>query len=152
MTKAPQPTPVYRFIHISNLETCLKRRGLYAPNSSPDNGMNYTTIHDTEIQAVRNQRKIPCGPQGVIHDYVPFYFGVLSPMLLKLKTGQVSSYNDGQEPLIYLVSTLEKVVEDNLRFVFSDGHGIAIYTSWYDDINNLDKIDWAMVNEKYWKE
>ena len=30
-----------------------------------------------------------------MHDYVPFYFGVLSPMLLQLKTGRVTGYNEG---------------------------------------------------------
>lgn len=38
-----------------------------------------------------------------MHDYVPFYFGPLSPMMLNLKTGRVAGYEEDQEPLIYLV-------------------------------------------------
>lgn len=152
MIAAPKPTPIYRFIHVDNLEICLKRGGLHAPNHSPQDGKLYKTIHDLEIQNVRTQRKIKCGPQGVIHDYVPFYFGVLSPMLLKLKTGQVQGYQDGQESLIYLMTTIDAIVESQLPFVFSDGHGIASYTSWYDSVENLDKVDWVIVNERYWTE
>jgi hypothetical protein len=83
---------------------------------------------------------------------VPFYFGWLSPMLFQLKTGWVPGYSEGQAPLIYLVSTAQTIAEAGRRFVFSDGHGIARMTSWFDDLADLDKIDWAMVYERYWKD
>ncbi|MFQ5745314.1 MAG: DUF4433 domain-containing protein, partial [Acidobacteriota bacterium] len=93
---------------------------------------------------------IPCGPRGVIHDYVSFYFGYLSPMLLQLKTGQVQGYEEGQEPLIYLVSTAQAVERSETGFVFSNGHGIAAYTDWYDDLAELDEVEWDMVYQRYW--
>lgn len=37
-----------------------------------------------------------------------------------------------------------------MRYVFSDGHGIAAFTGWYDDLNDLDKVDWQMVTANYW--
>jgi len=101
----PNPTPIYRFLHVDNLEVVLRRGGLHAPNHSHDDGLCYKTIHNRDIQDERRVRRIPCGPRGVIHDYVSFYFGYHSPMLLQLKTGQVVGYNEGQEPLIYLLST-----------------------------------------------
>ncbi|MFO7860368.1 MAG: DarT ssDNA thymidine ADP-ribosyltransferase family protein [Desulfosalsimonas sp.] len=55
-----------------------------------------------------------------------------------------------QEPLIYAVSTVEEIIQAGLDFVFSDGHGIAAYTEWFDDINDLEKIDWDMVYATYW--
>jgi hypothetical protein len=146
----PDPTPILRFIHIDNLEIALRRGGLHAPNHTPKDGMAFKTIHDTEIQEKRKQRGIPCGPGGVIHDYVPFYFGFLSPMLLQLKTGQVVGYTEGQEPLIYLVSTAQAVQASGARFVFSDGHGIAAYTGWYDKLDQLDQVDWDTVYLRYW--
>jgi hypothetical protein len=146
----PIPTPIYRFIHVDNLEVYLHRGGLHAPNHTPANGLSYKTIHDIEIQQVRRTKTIGCGPDGVIHDYVSFYFGYRSPMLFKLKTGQVQGYHEGQEPLIYLVSSAQKVVDAGVRFVFSDGHGIAAISDWYDDLSMLDKVDWNMVYERYW--
>lgn len=141
----PNPTPIYRFIHVDNLHVCLWRGGLHAPNHTPNNGLRYKTIHNVDIQSHRRVTRIPCGPGGVIHDYVAFYFGYLSPMMLQLKTGRIEGYNDGQEPLIYLVSTVQAVVDSGVDYVFSDGHGIAAYTEWYDDLSNLDKVDWNMV-------
>lgn len=87
-----------------------------------------------------------------MHDYVPFYFGPRSPMLLQLKTGQVEGYNEGQEPLIYLVSTAQAVQRQGLRFVFSDGHGIAAFTEWFDSLDDLDKVDWSTVYARYWSD
>ncbi|GAB6187534.1 type II toxin-antitoxin system toxin DNA ADP-ribosyl transferase DarT [Thermopirellula anaerolimosa] len=146
----PMPTPIYRFLHVDNLETCLRRGGLHAPNHTPKDGLPYKTIHNVGIQQQRKIARIPCGPRGVIHDYVAFYFGYLSPMLLQLKTGRVKGYGEGQDPLIYVVSTAQAVADSGAQFVFSDGHGIAAFTHWYDDLARLDQVDWNVVYERYW--
>ena len=71
-------------------------------------------------------------------------------MMFKLKTGQVAGYNEGQDPLIYLVSTAQTVKAAGLEFVFSDGHGLARFTDWFDDLGHLAAVDWTMVNQRYW--
>jgi hypothetical protein len=142
--------PIYRLVHLDNLTVYLSRRGAHAPNYTPNDGLQYKTIHDTDVQDTRRRTTIPCGPRGVAHDYVPFYFGYLSPMLLRLKTGQVEGYTEGQRPLIYIVSSPQRVLESDTRFVFSDGHGLAVFTNWYSDLGDLDKVDWNMVRERYW--
>jgi hypothetical protein len=146
----PVPTPIYRFLHVDNLPVCLRRGALCAPNHTPQDGLVYKTIHNLDIQQQRKIIRIQCGPRGVIHDYVAFYFGYLSPMLLQLKTGRVEGYNEGQEPLIYLVSSAQIVEQNQVGFVYSDGHGIAFDTQWYDNLGNLDKVDWDMVYQRYW--
>jgi hypothetical protein len=148
----PQPTRIVRLIHITNLPLLLQRGGLHAPNHTPNDGLSYRTIHNLEIQSQRRVRMIPCGPGGAIHDYVPFYFGERSPMLYQLHTGRVPGYNEGQSPLIYLVSTAQRVQQQQLPFVFSDGHGIAAFTSWFADLRDLDKVDWTAVNATYWRD
>ncbi len=37
-----------------------------------------------------------------------------------------------------------------LRFVFSDGHGLAAFTQWFDDLTSLDNVDWTLVGQRYW--
>lgn len=113
-------------------------------------GLPYRTIHDTSVQGARANVKIDCGPGGTIHDYVPFYFGYLSPMMFKLKTGRVEGYAEGQRPLIYLVTTAQAVKEAKLHFAFSNGHGLAALTDWFDDLVHLDEVDWEAVNLRYW--
>jgi len=148
----PDPTPIYRFIHVDSLQVLLKRQGLHAPNHTPEDGLPYRTIHNVDIQKERRGTNINCGPDGVIHDYVPFYFGYRSPMLLQLHTGRVEGYTEGQVPIIYVESTAQRLVASRIPFVFSDGHGIAAYTSWYDDLSKLDNVDWDMVYQRFWKD
>jgi len=148
----PSPTPIYRFLHIDNLATCLKRGALHAPIHTPNDGLPYKTIHNVDIQERRRIQRIPCGPRGVIHDYVSFYFGPRSPMLLQLHTGRVDGYTEGQEPLIYVVSTAQAVHASGARYVFSDGHGIASFTQWFDDLADLEQVDWEAVNATYWRD
>lgn len=150
--RVPIPTPVFRIVHVDCLPTVLARGGLHAPNNAPNDGLTYRTIHNVDIQGQRHIRNIPCGPCGTLHDYVPFYFGYLSPMLLQLKTGRVAGYDEGQAPLVYLKTTVQAVAQAGLGFVFSDGHGIAAFTKWFDDAARLGEVDWAMVYQRYWSD
>ncbi|MCC7176060.1 MAG: DUF4433 domain-containing protein [Bryobacterales bacterium] len=129
----PNVLKLYRIGHVETLPTLLTRGGLHAPNFTPHDGLPYRIIHSVSVQATRHDRPIWCGPRGTCHDYVPFYFGPLSVMLLNLKTGRVEGYNEGQVPLVYLTTTLQAVQEAGCRFVFSDGHGLARFTNWYED-------------------
>jgi hypothetical protein len=146
----PNPTPILRIIHIDNLRTLIQRGGLHATNHTPNDGLPYRTIHNVDIQNVRHIKPIRCGPGGTMHDYLPFYFGYLSPMLFQLKTGRVPGYAEGQEPLIYLQSSVQAVQSAGIPFVFSNGHGIAAFTAWFDDLARLEEVDWEMVNQRYW--
>lgn len=150
MMPIPRPTPIYRLLHLDNLALALEQGGMHAPNITPESGQGYRTIHNLEIQKVRRARPTPCGPGGTVHDYVAFYFGPRSPMLLQLHTGRVENYDGGQEPLIYAVATVEAIAQARLGFVFSDGHGIAAFTQWFDDLRDLDKVDWETVYADFW--
>jgi hypothetical protein len=146
----PTPTLIVRFLHIDNLAVVMQRGGLHAPNFTPNDGLIYKPIHNLDVQGKRADKPIRCGPCGVMHDYVPFYFGFLSPMMFNLKTGRVAGYMEGQEPLIYLETAAQTIADSGAGFVFSDGHGLAAYTSWFDDLSQLDKVDWDVVCRRYW--
>ena len=148
----PNPTPIFRFIHVENLDTLMRRDALHAPNHVLSDGLPYRFCHDPEVQGARAAVTITVGPGGTIHDYVPFYFGYLSPMMFKLKTGRVAGYDEGQEPLIYLVSTAQAVADAGVGFAFSDGHGLAFITGWFDRLERLEAVDWGMVYQQYWSD
>jgi hypothetical protein len=152
MTPQPNPVPIFRMIHLDNLDIYLKRRGMHAPNTCPNDGLIYRTIHDIEIQNCRKATPIPCGPGGNIHDYTSFYFGPRSPMLYRLCKGTVAGYDGGQDPIIYLVSTAQIISQAKIPFVFSDGHGIAAFTQWYSDLADLANVDWEAAYAHIWKD
>ncbi len=148
----PQPTPVYRIVHLDNLPLLLHRQGLHAPNHQPSDGHTYRTIHNTAIQQKRRQQPIPCGPRGVIHDYISFYFGPRSPMLLQLHTGRVEGHREGQAPIVYLVSSVQRIAGAGLPFVFSDGHGIKAFTRWFSNLDDLGEVDWPAAYATHWQD
>ncbi len=71
-------------------------------------------------------------------------------MMLNLKTGRIPGYTEGQQPLIYLVAHGQDVYHSGASFLFSEGHGIARITMWYDGCANLNQVDWDMVYQRYW--
>jgi hypothetical protein len=149
----PPNRAAYRILHIDNLPTLVARQALHAPRHVPDDGHPpYRTIHNPSVQASRAGYPIACGPGGTIHDYVPFYLGPRSVMLYQLHTGWVTGYTEGQSPLVYAVTSLLRVEASGRPWVFSDGHGLARLTHWYDDPANLDKVDWETVNSRMWKD
>jgi hypothetical protein len=89
----------------------------------------------------------------VLHDYVPFYFAPRSPMLGAIHIGNVTGYTSGQQSIVHLVTTAEAIAEADLGFVFSDGHAVMGYTSFYDDLNEIDAaIDWDIMGTRYWRD
>ena len=148
----PSPTPIFRIVHIDNLPVILERGGLHSPNQSPVDGPAYRTIHNVDIQHVRRVRAVPCGPGGVIHDYTAFYLGPRPPMLYQLHTGRVPGYTEGQEPLVYVLSTAQLIDESGTPYVFSNGHGIASFTDWFSDIAFFEQVDWETVYSNTWND
>jgi hypothetical protein len=73
-------------------------------------------------------------------------------MLYAIKQGAVVGYTGGQNSIVHLVTTAQAVDKACKQWVFSDGHGIMDLTDFYDDLNQLDKVDWAVMSATYWNE
>ena len=148
---AEKQTVIYRITRYKNLEGILIRGGIYATNFQPDDGIEYYPIHHVGIQNLRSDTLVPCGPGGCIHDYVPFYFGPRSPMLYAIHKNNVAGYTGGQQPIIYICAYVENVNKQGLEFVFTDGHAIMTHlTHFYDNLDDLKKLDWDVIRGKYW--
>ena len=73
-------------------------------------------------------------------------------MLFAISRGAVEGYAEGQNPVIYLCSTVETVQQARLRWVFTEGHADMDYTDFFDDLKDLDKVDWALMKQRYWND
>lgn len=71
-------------------------------------------------------------------------------MLYAIHQGNVPTYSDGQESVIYLVSTVEAVQQANLSFVFTNGHGVMALTQFFDAPADLNQVDWQVMTLRYW--
>lgn len=59
------------------------------------------------------------------------------------------------ENIVYCVSSVQKIIDHQLDFVFTDGHAVDGFTTQYtvDDIQNIETIlDKNAINAKYWKD
>ncbi len=145
------PTLIYHITHIDNLPSIVENEGLLSHTASCRKGIRHTSIAHQNIQDRRAFRKVPCGLGGVLHDYVPFYFAPRSPMLYTISRGNVVGYNQGQTPVIYLVSSAEAVEAADLPFVGADGHAVMEYTGFFDDLSSLEyEIDWEIMAANFW--
>lgn len=55
-----------------------------------------------------------------------------------------------QREIIYFVTKTAILHQNGLPYVFTDGHAIMFLTEFYAQLNDLDKVDWAIMEEKYW--
>lgn len=144
----PYPTPVFRILHIDNLDIILKRGAMYAGNFIPKDGLPYKAIHDEGVQNYRSAFQVPDG--RCLLDFLPFYFGPRSPMLYRLSRNSVQGYNGGQAPIIYLVLEAHDFEYPDFDFLFTDAQANKAYTRYYDDLRDLDKLDWATIYHRVW--
>lgn len=147
----PEPTYIYHFTHAKNLPAILSAGCVYCQSQLPADSQRVDVSH-YDIQERRSTKRVKCGPGGVLHDYIPFYFAARSPMMYVLSRGNVEGYDSGTTPLIYLVSSVRRIREDGLQFVFSDGHPTKAFSRIYDDTSHLDEIDWSVMEAWYWND
>jgi hypothetical protein len=144
---------LYHITSLENLPAILRSGQLLSKNALDASQSPYTTIAYEQIQERRAQKIVPCGPGGVLHDYVPFYFAPRSPMLYAISKGLVQGYGSGQSSILHLLIKAEDIFAESLDFSFTDGHAIIGYSRFYDRPSDLNEaIDWAIMKEKYWND
>jgi hypothetical protein len=141
-------TEIYHITHVKNLQRIVAEGGLCCDRSAQE--LKSVNIGHMHIKERRLRRAVPLGPKGTVGEYVPFYFAPRSPMLYVISRGGVEGYADGEPPVIYLCSTAETVRKAGLRWVFTEGHADMDYTDFFDDLKDLGKIDWDLMQAKYW--
>lgn len=144
-TLNPEKALIFRIIHRDNLPWILDH-GLHASNGEIADP-NYRNIGNVDLIGRRNQRKVRVGPGGSLSDYVPFYFTPFSIMMYNIHTG----YNVRQVPneeILIVVSSLARIAELQIPFVFTDQHAYPAMANYYTDLGDLNKIDWTLLNQK----
>ena len=149
---APIPTPVYHLTHIDNLASIIQSGGCLSFNQKQNQGIGHIDVAYETIQDRRSRTSVPCGPGGCLHDYVPFFFAPSPPMLYAIHRGYVEGYEQGQAPLIYLVTKAQTVNNSGSEWVFTDGHATMAFSEFFDDLKDLDEIDWEVMESRYWSD
>lgn len=148
--------------HVDNIPHIL-HHGITHRNSKKANP-NYIPIGDSSLIGNRNTKEILVsnGMEGygafetiTIGNFIPFYFGLRTPMLYVIqKGGNFVPKVTPPEEIIYCVSSLQKIIDEGMTFFFTDGHATNNLTTFYnrEKVYEVDKlVDLKAANLKYWK-
>ena len=104
-------------------------------------------IGNPELIDKRANHPVPLPPAGVLGDYVPFYFTPFSVMMKNIHSGR-GVLQRANEEIVILVSSIPHIQEQGLDFLFTDSHAYYQWTNFYNDISDLDKIDWPILQAR----
>ncbi len=89
--------------------------------------------------------------QGTIGEYVAFYLGPYSPMLLRIITGHRVIQKIPQRDIVYLLVRFADVVTAQLPYVITDGHASdRLLTRTFITSDGLSHVDSELVMAQRW--
>lgn len=136
-------TWIYHITSIDNLPGILAAGALHSTNHKAG---SHVSIANEEVQRHRAAKAVVLTPNGVIHDYVPFYFAPRSPMLYANHRGNLPNARP-QSDIIHLVTTAQSVQGAGLPYVFYDHHAVKAFAQCFNRLEDLNKIDWELFFE-----
>jgi len=145
----PSTIYLYRIIHIDNLPFIVTRGEISCPShlrADPD----YIGIGDNSLIEHRRIMPIPLEPGGTLNDYIAFYFTRRSPMLYNIKNGFQNVTKRGQNEIIYLITSFEKIVESGKPYIIYDGHAYHRMSRPFNTDEGLSYIDWKVISSNSW--
>ena len=139
---------VHRLMHISNIPRLLETGFVHSNSEKADS--NYIVIGDRSIIKVRDQ-EVHHGYR--LSDYIPFYLGPRTPMLLVIQSGRNGVDRHDAEDIVYCAVRISTIIEQDWDCIFTDGHAVSGITKFYDKsqlphINDILSVE--DVYAKYW--
>ncbi|WP_204128191.1 DUF4433 domain-containing protein [Pseudomonas sp. ABY48] len=144
----PEKALIWRIVHRDNLPWILDN-GLHCANSNVQSPQ-YVNIGNVDLIDKRRARHVPIAPGGVLADYVPFYFTPFSVMMKNIHSGRSVQQRSNDE-IVILVSSLYRIEQMGLPFVYTTAHAYPDWTDYYSDLANLGQIDWSIIQRRDFK-
>jgi hypothetical protein len=148
-TLGPEAARIFRITHIRNVPWILQH-GLHCQSSDVADPA-FEPIGMRELIEKRTSRIVPIPPGGRLSDYVPFYFTPASIMLFNIKTGYNAVIKRKNAEIAIIVSSLHTLREHRVPFVFTNGHAYMAESDYFDDLEDLKKIDWDLLRRRDFK-
>jgi hypothetical protein len=145
----PEKALIWRIVHRANVPWILDH-GLHGGNSTAK-CPTWVSIGNAELIDKRAHHPVPLPPGGFLNDYVPFYFTPFSVMMRNINTGWGGVTKRDNRDIVILVSSLHKIAEQNLPFLFTDSHAYYQWANYYDDLKHLSKVDWPLLQARDFK-
>lgn len=144
--KNPQ---MFRITHITNVPWILQN-GLHCRSSGAVDP-NFVRIGNASLIDKRQHFPVPIAPGGALSDYVPFYFTPRSIMLYNIVTGHKDTPIVPKSEIVTIVARLRNIRGAGINAVFTDQHAVSKTAQYFNDLQNLDKIDWTILRNSDFK-
>lgn len=142
----PEKAFIFRIVHVDCV-TWILEHGLHC-RTSPRQDPHYVNIGNRELIDKRAHFPVPVPPDGVLSDYVPFYFTPYSIMMYNIHTGYGGITRRENSEIVIFVSSLHRVHELGLPFVFTNQHACAVGTEFFTDLADLQRVDWTTLQNR----
>jgi len=129
---------VWHMTHKNNIREILSS-GILS-NKAAYETKNPLDISDHGVQRWRELKDPIYGRK--LHEYAPTYINIKNPMLYVRR--------NIQHDLCLIEISLSALSDNN--FIFTDGNAAARNTQFYNEINDLDKLPWNVLNASYWND
>lgn len=137
----------YHFTHIDNIKSIVEMGGLLSTNLKNRYNISHHNIANVNIQNRRSEMRVSVGPRGVVHDYVPFYFATINPMLLGLLNRKVVD----QPYICFIAISIERLLDE--RVVFTNASANTNYPpEFYNRPDMLNQLEWSLIDSMRWGE
>lgn len=142
---------IFRMTHIENISHIIEN-GITHKDSDNSN-KNYKPIGDNSLIGTRDHYLTPNG--NMLGEYIPFYFGVRTPMLYVIQKGYNGVKIVHPREIIYCISSVQKRIDGNLDFIYTDGHATDGFTNYFSpkDISEIEnQVDFKATKARFWKD
>lgn len=155
----PEAPKIYHIAHVDRLPSIVADGFLWCDAEVVRRAPSGTTIGMNSIKQRRlNDLRLSSYHDLHVGDCVPFYFCPRSVMLYLIYQGNhpEMTYRGGQEPILHFEADLKEVVawanSQAERWAFTNSNAGSRYFEDYNDLAQLDKVDWSAVNALNWKQ
>lgn len=140
---------IYHITHADNLTNIVHEGRLWCDAQRIARGLGNTNIGYSHIKERRMRHPVTAAAGGTLGNYVPFNFCPRSVMLYVVAQGH-ENYQEGQQPIVHLVSSVQTILTTGRPWFFTDRHADLGYANQFDALDKLDEVDWMVMPLRQW--
>jgi hypothetical protein len=145
-------THLFHITDIANLPRILQSGYIFSdailknPLVKPTHQIGYAHIKERRL----NEYRVPCVENKFVGEFVPFYYCPRSPMLFVINKGGTGKPVGYQDNIVHLRTTVGDALLLNQPWAIADGNAGAAHALFSKKIEDLDGLDWPLINSNSW--
>jgi hypothetical protein len=154
----PANPKIFHIVHVDRLASIVSQGCLYSDAAVQGTPLPGTTIGMSTIKARRLAKTLNSYPDLHVGECVPFYFCPRSVMLymFHMNNHPEITYRGGQTPIVHLQADLYQTVkwanQNGKRWVFTNSNAGSFYFDDFNNLSQLNQVNWSSVGATNWKD